>query len=82
MSYSVRIKRNAAKELARIPRQDRLRIVHAIDSPGERPFAGDELKGERRRLRRTRVGGYRIVYEVLEGALVVLGRCIAHCVTA
>lgn len=72
MIYSVRIKRSAAKELARTPKQDRLRIAHAIDHLGERPLTGSPLKGEHRGLRRLRVGDYRIVYEVLEGALVVL----------
>lgn len=78
MSYSVRIKRSAAKELARIPQQDRLRIVHAIDSLGENPHQGSPLKGETRGLRRVRVGDYRIVYEVLDDALVVLVVRVAH----
>ena len=78
MSYSVRIKRSAAKELARIPQQDRLRIVHAIDSLGEHPLKGSPLKGEKRGLRRLRVGDYRIVYEVLDGELVVLVVRVAH----
>ena len=72
VSYSIRIKRTAAKELARIPRNDRVRIVRAIDRLSEQPLAGSALKGELRGLRRIRVGQYRVVYEVLDGALVIL----------
>ena len=72
MSYSIRIKRSAAKELARIPRADRVRIVRAIDVLGDQPLTGTALKGELRGLRRIRVGRYRVLYEVLDGELVIL----------
>ena len=72
VSYSIRIKRTAAKELARIPGNDRVRIVRAIDRLSEQPLAGSALKGELRGLRRIRVGQYRVVYEVLDDALVIL----------
>ena len=72
VSYSVRIKGSAAKELAGIPKPARARIVSAIDRLREQPLAGALLKGGLRGLRRLRVGDYRIVYEVLDGELVVL----------
>ena len=72
VNYSIRIKRSAAKELARIPRKDRIRVVRSIDRLSEQPLAGSALKGELRGLRRIRVGQYRVVYEVLDGALVIL----------
>ena len=78
MSYSVQIKRSAAKELAQVQKQDRLRIIHAIDGLAERPLIGKPLKGVDRGLRRLRVGDYRIVYEVLADALVVLVVRVAH----
>lgn len=78
MSYSVQVKRSAAKELARIPQRDRRRIGQAIDHLGEHPFEGIPLKGALRGLRRVRVGGYRIVYSVLDESLVVLVVRIAH----
>ena len=40
MSYSVRIKGSAAKELARLPRDARARLIEAIDGLGEQPLAG------------------------------------------
>ena len=78
MGYSTRIKRSAARELARLPRHDRERIVHAIDRLGDNPLAGSPLKGDLRGLRRVRVGDYRVVYEVLDGELVVLVVLVAH----
>ena len=78
MGYSTRIKRSAARELARLPRRDRERIVQAIDRLGDNPLAGSPLKGDLRGLRRVRVGDYRVVYEVLDGELVVLVVPVAH----
>lgn len=78
MGYSTRIKRSAARDLARLPRRDRERIVHAIDRLGDNPLAGSPLKGDLRGLRRVRVGDYRVVYEALDGDLVVLVVLVAH----
>ena len=72
VSYSLRSKSSAAKELAGIPKPARARIVFAVDRLREQPLAGTLLKGGLRGLRRLRVGDYRIVYEVLDGELVVL----------
>ena len=55
-----------------------MRLAEAIDSLGENPLAGSPLKGRLRGLRRLRVGDYRIVYELLDGELVVLVVRVAH----
>ena len=78
VAYSVRIKRSAVKALSRIPKQDRVRIVDAIDGLADHPHAGSSLKGGLRGLRRIRVDGYRVVYEVQDAALVVLVVRVAH----
>ena len=78
VSCWVRIKGSAAKELAGIPQPARARIVHAVDSLREQSLAGIPLKGGLRGLRRLRVGDYRIVYELLDGELVVLVVRVAH----
>ena len=78
VTYSIRIKRSAAKELARIPRADRVRIVRAIDGLADEPLSGSALKGELRGLRRIRIGQYRVVYEVLDGELIVLVVRVSH----
>ena len=72
MRYAIRIRASAARELQRIERSDRERLIAAIDRLAENPFAGSALKGELRGLRRIRVGDYRLLYEVRNRELVVL----------
>lgn len=78
MTYSISIKRSALKTLERIDREDRLRLVAAIDRLRTNPSAGSVLKGEFAGLRRVRVGVYRVVYEVQEDVLVILVVRIGH----
>ena len=78
MSYSIRIRLSAARELRRIPPPYRTRIIHAIDGLGEHPLVGSLLKGGLRGLRRIRVGRYRVVYEVQDDELVVLVIRVSH----
>ncbi|MDE0269112.1 MAG: type II toxin-antitoxin system RelE/ParE family toxin [Acidimicrobiaceae bacterium] len=78
MSYSIRIKRSATKELARITRQDREHLIRAIDRLGKHPLTGKPLKGNLRGLRRTRIGDYRVVYQLLNSESTVLVVRVAH----
>ncbi len=78
MSFSIRIKESAAKELRRVARPERTRIVSAIDRLAETPHLGAALKGDLRGLRRIRVGDYRVVYEIRDDELVVLAVRVAH----
>lgn len=78
MTYSLQIKKSAAKALAKISKNDRIRLIEAIDRLREEPNAGGVLKGEFAGLRRLRVGSYRIIYEVIDDQLVVLVVRVAH----
>lgn len=78
MSYSIRIRRSAARELGHIPRRERERLVAVIDTLAQHPFSGNVLKGGLRGLRRIRAGDCRVLYEVQEDALVVLVIRVAH----
>ena len=78
MSFSIRIKGSAARDLRRIARPERLRIVAAIDRLKENPYLGSALKGELRGLRRLRVGDFRVIYELQDDALIVLVVRVAH----
>lgn len=78
MSYSISIKQSAAKALEKIPRDERYRIINAIDQLGDNPAAGSILKGEFSGLRRIRVGNYRVVYEVQDQQLIILVIRIGH----
>lgn len=72
MTWSVRIRRSALREIERIPPPHRRRIVEAIDRLGEAPFEGALLKGGLKGLRRQRVGRYRVIYELRDRLLVVI----------
>jgi mRNA interferase RelE/StbE len=76
--YSLRIKKSALKELQALPKAERLRVVAAIDTLAANPHVGKALKGELTGLRRLRVGNYRVVYEIHEGAVLVLVVRVAH----
>jgi mRNA interferase RelE/StbE len=78
VTYSLQIKRSAAKVLEKIPKQDRLRLIEAINRLREEPNAGGVLKGEFAGLRRLRIGDYRLIYEVIDDQLVVLVVRIGH----
>ncbi|MGI9141381.1 MAG: type II toxin-antitoxin system RelE family toxin [Gemmatimonadaceae bacterium] len=70
-SYSVRIKRSAAKELEAIPLKDRRRIVSRIEALHiePRPSGCEKLSGEEKY--RLRQGDYRILYEIADRELIV-----------
>ncbi len=78
MSFSIRIKESAARELRRLAKPDRTRIVAAIDRLAEIPHLGTPLKGDLWGLRRLRIGDYRVVYEVRVDELIVLVVRVAH----
>ena len=78
MTYSLQIKRSAAKALSKITKNDRIQLIEAIDRLREEPNAGGVLKGEFAGLRRLRVGSYRIIYEVIDEQLVVLVIRVGH----
>ena len=78
MSYSIRIRNSARRELAELPREARERVIAAIDALGEQPLAGSPLKGGLRGLRRQRAGDHRILCELLDDELVILVVRVAH----
>jgi len=76
--YSLRIKQSAFKELRRLDKKERVRIIAAIDQLAKNPHIGKLLKGEFSGLRRIRSGNYRVIYEINEGEVLVLVLRIAH----
>ena len=69
---SIRINESATKELRRVAKPNRTRIVAAIDRRAEAPYLGSALKGDLRGLRRRCGGDYRVVYAVRDDELIVL----------
>ncbi len=78
MTYSVRIKASAARQLARLDVGTRRLLVEQIDRLAMDPHVGTVLKGEFDGLRRVRVGAYRIVFEVRNHELLVLVVRVGH----
>ncbi len=78
MTYSVRIKASAARQLARLEVGHRRLLIEQIDRLAADPHVGTVLKGELEGLRRVRVGVYRIVFEVRNRELLVLVVRVGH----
>jgi mRNA interferase RelE/StbE len=78
VSYSLQIKASALKEIRALPKEDRQRVVTAIDALADRPHQGTQLKGDALGLRRIRVGHYRVIYEVQAAILVILVLRVGH----
>jgi mRNA interferase RelE/StbE len=77
--YSIRFVESAARSLNKLPVGARVRIAARIEAladnpypPGTRKMAGEE------HAYRIRIGDYRVVYDVLEDAIVVLVLRIGH----
>ena len=77
-SYSLAIKRSAARELAALPKPDRARIITRIQALAHepRPPGSEKLSGRERY--RIRQGDYRILYEIRHDVLVVMVVKIGH----
>lgn len=77
-SYSLRIKRSAAKEIEALPLKERRRVVAriALLAGDPRPPGCERLTGSDRY--RVRQGSYRILYEIVDQELVVFVVRIGH----
>jgi mRNA interferase RelE/StbE len=71
MAYTLKLHREVEKQLERIPKKPRERVVEAMRFLREepRPHGCQHLQGE---LFRVRVGEYRIVYAVFDDEVVVV----------
>jgi mRNA interferase RelE/StbE len=77
-SYSVRIKRSAAKEVEALPSRDRARIIDRIAGLASipRPPGCEKLSGEEKY--RLRQGDYRIPYQIVDRELIVTVVRVGH----
>ncbi len=79
MAYRIELRPSARREFAPLPRDVRERIRPKIDALADdpRPPSCEKLTGHAARYR-VRVGDYRILYDVADRVLVVMGTRIAH----
>ena len=70
-SFRIVIKKSAAKEIERIEKKDRIRLIEKIRSLSSdpRPFGSKKLSGQEKY--RIRQGNYRILYQVLDDELII-----------
>ena len=70
-SYSIRIKRSAARDIEALPLKDRKRVVARIQTLADnpRPVGSEKLSAEDKY--RLRQGDYRILYEIIDDELVI-----------
>lgn len=77
--YAVRFTRAADKQLVKLDMQTQRRIVDALDDLAGDPQNAANVKAMKGRdALRLRVGSYRVIYEINDGALVVLVLRIGH----
>jgi mRNA interferase RelE/StbE len=76
LAYRLKVERRAFKQLEKLPRADRMRVTEAILALEENPFPPGKkwkrLEGTGG-LVRLRVGDYRVLYEVLDNEIYILG---------
>lgn len=70
-SYRIVIKKSAAKEIERIEKKDRIRIIDKIRSLAEDPHPVGSNKLSRQEKYRIRQGNYRILYQVKNEELII-----------
>ena len=70
-SFRIVIKKSAAKEIERIEKKDRIRIIEKIRSLANdpRPCGSKKLSGQEKY--RIRQGNYRILYQVIDDELII-----------
>lgn len=77
-SWKIQIERKARKSLARLPESLRGRIDAAIRRLASAPYSGDPLMGNLKGSWKTRVGSYRVLYDIHDSALLVVVFRVAH----
>lgn len=79
MSYRVEFTTAAARQVRKLPRPARDRVLDAIEDLGEdpRPHGAKKLVGEQTAWR-VRIGDYRVIYDVFDAELTVSVIRAAH----
>lgn len=79
MSYRVELTAAAARQVRKLPRPTRNRVLDVLEELGEnpRPHGAKKLVGEQTAWR-LRVGDYRVIYDVFDDELIVSVVRAAH----
>jgi mRNA interferase RelE/StbE len=73
LSFKVTYKKSVFKDLKNLSSEEAKRILDRLEQElTVNPFSNPELKGEFRKLRKFRIGHYRVVYAVLGNEIRIL----------
>jgi mRNA interferase RelE/StbE len=77
-SYRIVIKKSAAKEIEKIQKKDRVRIIEKIRSLASdpQPVGSKKLSGQEKY--RIRQGNYRILYQIIDAELIISVVKVGH----
>lgn len=78
MTYTVEFSSHAKRQGDKLPHNVKRRIIQALRRLAQDPYPPGVRKLEGSEYYRLRVGDYRIIYEVLEGKLLILVIRIGH----
>ncbi len=78
MKFTIKIKRNAQKALAKIPSNDQKNIIEAIYELAEKPLPSNCKKLKGKEAWRIRIGNYRVIYEIENNQLLIFVIEIGH----
>lgn len=76
--FTLLVKHEAEKQLARLPRKDQARIWVGIRSLRNDPFSGKKLDGELEGIYSLRIGTYRVLYEIYKDRVLVVVLTVGH----
>jgi len=72
MTYQVKFEPKAKKQLAKIPKKSREKILSALPFIANNPFSGKKLSGKLEGVYSYRVWSYRIIYKIYKTKLNIL----------
>jgi mRNA interferase RelE/StbE len=80
MTYAIRLRKQALKELEHLPKLVTQKISAAIEelATNPRPKGSKKLKGEQEYLWRIHIGDYRVIYAIEDVIKVIDVRKIGH----
>ncbi len=70
--YKIEIKKNASKEIKKLPAKNINRVIKLIDSLAENPRPEGCLKLSNNEKYRIRFGVYRLLYEIYDDLLLII----------
>lgn len=73
MTYKINYKSSIQKDLKRISKSEAVKIINEIEfTLLENPLQFPQLQGKFRKLRKFRIGNYRVIYSIEQNNIIIL----------